>query len=98
MNTSLSHEGDLGSELPAMPSQAYWKVGSQVEVGWTVSAHHGGGYAYRLAPASAPLTEETFRFATTHRSFQCSIFLSISHFGAHLNLGKPRWILWETQF
>ena len=24
-------------------------------------ANHGGGYAYRLAPADAPLTEETFR-------------------------------------
>ena len=24
-------------------------------------AHHGGGYAYRLAPADGPLTEETFR-------------------------------------
>jgi hypothetical protein len=23
--------------------------------------HHGGGYAYRLAPADGPLTEETFR-------------------------------------
>ena len=24
-------------------------------------ANHGGGYAYRLAPADAPLTENTFR-------------------------------------
>ena len=24
-------------------------------------AHHGGGYAYRLAPADGPLTEESFR-------------------------------------
>ena len=30
-------------------------------MGWTVAANHGGGYAYRLAPADAPLTEETFR-------------------------------------
>ena len=32
-----------------------------MEVGWTVSAHHGGGYAYRLAKADEPLTEENFR-------------------------------------
>ena len=31
------------------------------EAGWTVSAHHGGGYAYRLAPVDGPLTEEAFR-------------------------------------
>ena len=49
--------GDLGSKLPAMPAQAIWKAGSFYEVGWTVSAHHGGGYAYRLAPADGPLTE-----------------------------------------
>jgi hypothetical protein len=61
MNTSLSKQGDLGSKLPAMKPTATWKVGAQVEAGWTVSAHHGGGYAYRLAPANAPLTEETFR-------------------------------------
>lgn len=61
MNTSLSKQGDQGSKLPAMASQATWKAGSQVEAGWTVSAHHGGGYAYRLAPAHEPLTEEAFR-------------------------------------
>merc|ERR1719198_1568371 len=44
-----------------MTSQATWKAGAQVEVGWTVSAHHGGGYAYRLAKADEPLTEENFR-------------------------------------
>ena len=60
MNTSLSKQGDFGSKLPAMASQATWKAGSAVETGWTVSAHHGGGYAYRMAPADGPLTEETF--------------------------------------
>ena len=25
-----------------------------------IEAHHGGGYSYRLAPADAPLTENTF--------------------------------------
>ena len=61
MNTSLSKQGDVGSKLPAMKPQATWKAGAHVEAGWTVSAHHGGGYAYRLAPADDPLTEETFR-------------------------------------
>jgi hypothetical protein len=60
MNTSLSKQGDFGSKLPAMASQATWKAGTAVEAGWTVSAHHGGGYAYRMAPADGPLTEETF--------------------------------------
>ena len=30
------------------------------EVGWTVAANHGGGYAYRLAPLDSPLDEVTF--------------------------------------
>lgn len=60
-NSSLAKQGDLGSMLPPMRSQATWQAGSLVEVGWTVMANHGGGYAYRLAPLGAPLTEETFR-------------------------------------
>jgi len=60
-NNSLASQGDAGSKLPRMPSQATWRVGDAVEVGWTVMANHGGGYAYRLAPANAPLTEATFR-------------------------------------
>ena len=31
------------------------------QAAWPVSAHHGGGYAYRLAPADGPLTEAQFR-------------------------------------
>ena len=65
MNTSLSKSGDRGSELPKLDPehgpQVTWKAGSHAEVAWTVSAHHGGGYAYRLAPAEGPLTEEEFR-------------------------------------
>jgi len=59
-NTSLAKEGDLGSGLPAMEGTS-WKAGASYEVGWVIAANHGGGYAYRLAPADAPLTEETFR-------------------------------------
>lgn len=49
-----------GSALPVMPPQATWKAGSEVEVGWAIEAHHGGGYSYRLAPADAPLNEASF--------------------------------------
>merc|ERR1712224_406863 len=51
----------MGSKLPPLHSGAVWETGSSVEVGWTVMANHGGGYAYRLASAGAPLTEEAFR-------------------------------------
>ena len=37
-----------------------WKAGENYEVGWTIQAHHGGGYAYRLAPADGELTEAEF--------------------------------------
>lgn len=59
-NTSLAKEGDAGSKLPEMPAQATWKAGASYEVGWTVAANHGGGYAYRMAPTDGPLTEATF--------------------------------------
>lgn len=59
-NTSRIKEGNLGSKLPPMPSQALWKAGHSYEVGWTVAANHGGGYAYRMAPLNSPLSEATF--------------------------------------
>ena len=60
-NSSLAKQGDRGSLLPAMAPQATWKAGGAAEVGWTLMAHHGGGYAYRLCPADQPLTEACFR-------------------------------------
>jgi hypothetical protein len=60
-NTTAAKQGDVGSKLPPMASQATWTAGSTGEVGYTVMAHHGGGYAYRLARADGPLTEEAFR-------------------------------------
>eukprot|EP00040_Diaphanoeca_grandis_P025237 m.139565 g.139565 ORF g.139565 m.139565 type:complete len:437 (-) comp30067_c0_seq1:381-1691(-) len=60
-NTTLAHEGERGSTLPPMPTHVTWQAGESYEVSWTVAAHHGGGYAYRMAPADGPLTEETFR-------------------------------------
>jgi hypothetical protein len=60
-NSSLFKMGDMGSKIPAGPSQATWKAGSNVEAGWTVMANHGGGYSYRLAPVDSDLSEETFQ-------------------------------------
>mmetsp|Transcript_70784 Transcript_70784/g.170957 ORF Transcript_70784/g.170957 Transcript_70784/m.170957 type:complete len:466 (+) Transcript_70784:80-1477(+) len=60
-NSSLARQGDRGSGLPPMAPQAYWQAGASVEVGWTVAANHGGGYAYRLARADEPLSEAAFR-------------------------------------
>lgn len=60
-NSSVAKMGDMGSKLPPLLSGVVWEAGSSVEVGWTVMANHGGGYAYRLAPADGPLTEEAFR-------------------------------------
>merc|ERR1719440_1107481 len=60
-NSSVAKMGDIGSQLPPLHSGTVWEAGSSVEVGWTVMANHGGGYAYRLAPANSALTEETFQ-------------------------------------
>jgi hypothetical protein len=38
-----------------------WKVGSVQETGWIFTSNHGGGYSYRLCPASKNLTEECFQ-------------------------------------
>lgn len=47
--------------LVTLAEQPMFIAGASVEVGWTVMANHGGGYAYRLAPADGPLTEQVFR-------------------------------------
>lgn len=52
--------GDRGSELPKL-EKTVWTAGSTVEVAWGIAANHGGGYQYRLCPASEPLTEECFQ-------------------------------------
>jgi hypothetical protein len=54
--------GGRGSEvLPPGPSGATWKVGTAVEVKWGLRFNHGGGYQYRLCPASEPLNEDCFQ-------------------------------------
>lgn len=52
--------GDDGRDLPET-APTVWQAGSQQEVGFQIIANHGGGYAYRLCPASKNLTEECFQ-------------------------------------
>jgi len=60
--TRFAKQGDLGSQvLPKRPSGAVWKKGSVARASWQNTAEHGGGYQYRLCPASEPLTEECFQ-------------------------------------
>lgn len=61
-NTTNAVLGDFGSKLPVQHSGTVWTAGSDVEVGWTVKAFHGGGYTYRLCRADDPLglTEACF--------------------------------------
>lgn len=54
--------GFEGTALPELRKpRAQWISGSTAEVGWGVTANHGGGYSYRLCPASGNLTEECFQ-------------------------------------
>ena len=60
-NNSNASFGDLGSQaLGPAPSGTVWTAGSAVEVAWGIRFNHGGGYQYRLCPASEPPTEACF--------------------------------------
>lgn len=58
--THASH-GYYGSKLAAMPNGVVWKIGGTAETIWQIRANHGGGYQYRLCPASEPITETCFQ-------------------------------------
>jgi len=60
-NTTYAHHGMKGSELPKMPTGTAWKIGGEANVTWNVRNNHGGGYSYRLCPASETLSEECFQ-------------------------------------
>jgi hypothetical protein len=67
-----------GLSLAGNGIATFWQAGSTVEVGWTDTANHGGGYSYRLArkPASgnySELTEESFQAMDFGRYFLCPI-------------------------
>jgi len=49
------------TDLPKMPTGTVWTIGGTAEVTWSVRNNHGGGYQYRLCPASEPLSEACFQ-------------------------------------
>jgi hypothetical protein len=53
-----------GSEVLPATKPTYWKAGGTAEVGWALSAQHGGGYSYRLCPKNSKITEECFQSNT----------------------------------
>jgi hypothetical protein len=56
--TVHAKQGDLGSKvLPPAPSGTVWRAGGTEQTAITIRANHGGGYSFRLCPASEPLTE-----------------------------------------
>ena len=59
--TAYAHHGMKGTDLRPLPTGVKWKVGGVAEVTWQIENHHGGGYQYRLCPASEPLTEACFQ-------------------------------------
>lgn len=60
--TPWAEMGDKGSEvLKPGEVSAEWSAGTEVEVAWGIRYNHGGGYQYRLCPASEPLTEDCFQ-------------------------------------
>eukprot|EP01047_Picozoa_sp_COSAG01_P082303 COSAG01_NODE_16750_length_1208_cov_1.572588_1_plen_120_part_10 len=59
--TTFAKQGDLGSKvLPKAPSGTVWHRGEQETTVISIRANHGGGYAFRLCPAEAELSEECF--------------------------------------
>lgn len=60
--TKFAKQGDRGTEvLPPAPTGIVWKIGTNVTTKWSIRANHGGGYQYRICPASEPLTEACFQ-------------------------------------
>ena len=56
--TVNAKQGDLGSKvLPPAPSGTVWRAGGTEQTAISIRANHGGGYSFRLCPASEPLTE-----------------------------------------
>jgi len=59
--TIVGVQGYPGTKLPPVNYKTIWQRGTDVEVGWGISANHGGGYQYRLCPKESDLTEECFQ-------------------------------------
>jgi len=57
-------QGALGSEAPwnsKLSLQTIWVAGEEAEVGWGITANHGGGYQFRLCPAGSKSEESCFQ-------------------------------------
>jgi len=62
VNSTFASMGDFGSHvLPRAPSGTVWRAGDAVEVQWGIRYNHGGGYQYRLCPASETPSEACFQ-------------------------------------
>ena len=61
VNTTHAKHGQNGTLLPPLDSGIEWEIGGEAEVSWQVRNNHGGGYSYRLCPATEPLTEACFQ-------------------------------------
>lgn len=57
VDSAVARQGDLGTTLPRNPTGVVWRAGQRVEAKLSVRANHGGGWSFRLCPASQPLTE-----------------------------------------
>jgi len=57
-----------GRDLP-QTTRAVWQQGDIVELAWSPSIQHGGGYAYRVCPAEATLDEACFQQLDHHLEF-----------------------------
>jgi len=61
VNTTNARHGMTGTQLPERPTGVQWQIGGEATVSWRVRNNHGGGYQYRLCPASEELSEECFQ-------------------------------------
>lgn len=53
-------QGFDGAKLPAT-KPTIWRKGDSVEVAWSLTANHGGGYSWRLCKKSNNITEDCFQ-------------------------------------
>jgi len=60
-DTIVGVQGYPGTKLPAVTYKTTWQRGTDVQVGWSIAANHGGGYQYRICPKESDLTEECFQ-------------------------------------
>ncbi len=77
--TIFAKQGDLGSKvLPPRPSGTVWRRGQTATVRFEQTAGHGGGYQYRLCPASEPLTEACFQKLPLQFAKEVGVFARVA--------------------